>query len=82
MVLELCWSRPEVSILSADQKDRGFWGRECRQPVVLTSLNSFGGLQVEKIYFHGYFTCTKTDLHGVMSIDQWEFAGHRTRSSA
>ena len=24
-----CWEGPEVSILGADQKDRGLWGREC-----------------------------------------------------
>ena len=24
-----CWTRPEVAILDADQKERGFWGREC-----------------------------------------------------
>ena len=23
-----CWERPEVSIVGADQKDRGLWGRE------------------------------------------------------
>ena len=24
-----CWTRPEVAILGADQKERGLWGREC-----------------------------------------------------
>ena len=24
-----CWQWPEVSILGADQKDHGLWGREC-----------------------------------------------------
>ena len=30
-LLRLCvtWPLPEVSILGADQKDRGLWGREC-----------------------------------------------------
>ena len=27
-----CWSLPEVSILGADQKDRGLWARECLVP--------------------------------------------------
>ena len=26
---ECRWTRPEVAILGADQKERGFWGREC-----------------------------------------------------
>ena len=25
---ECCWTRPEVAILGADQKERGLWGRE------------------------------------------------------
>ena len=24
-----CWTRPEVAILGADQKERGLWGRDC-----------------------------------------------------
>ena len=27
--LRVTWTLPEVSILGADQKDRGLWGREC-----------------------------------------------------
>ena len=27
-----CWTRPEVAILGADQKERGLWGRECTTP--------------------------------------------------
>ena len=29
---ECRWTRPEVAILGADQKERGLWGREC-QPI-------------------------------------------------
>ena len=29
---ECRWTRPEVAILGADQKERGLWGRECRPP--------------------------------------------------
>ena len=28
-----CWTRPEVAILGADQKERGLWGRECKNAV-------------------------------------------------
>ena len=31
--LRVTWSLPEVSILGADQKDRGLWGREWKQPI-------------------------------------------------
>ena len=27
---ECRWTRPEVAILGADQKERGLWGRECK----------------------------------------------------
>ena len=29
---ECRWTRPEVAILGADQKERGLWGREWREP--------------------------------------------------
>ena len=29
---ECRWTRPEVAILGADQKERGLWGRECWIP--------------------------------------------------
>ena len=31
---ECRWTRPEVVILGADQKERGLWGRECSFPAV------------------------------------------------
>ena len=29
---DFCWTRPEVAILGADQRERGLWGRECQKP--------------------------------------------------
>ena len=41
---ECRWSRPEVAILGADQKERGFWGRECgwMQPTYMRSVSFLG----------------------------------------
>ena len=44
---ECRWTRPEVAILGADQKERGLWGRECPRtekfsPAETTSGGSLG----------------------------------------
>ena len=36
--LRVTWTLPEVSILGADQKDRGLWGRECTSSYMCVSV--------------------------------------------
>ena len=36
------WERPEVSIIGADQKDRGLWGREWRKGPLLSPCDPLG----------------------------------------
>ena len=42
---ECRWTRPEVAILGADQKERGLWGRECER----TQLNATHAQLLEKL---------------------------------
>ena len=38
---ECRWTRPEVAILGADQKERGLWGRECYDPCIWHPTNLY-----------------------------------------
>ena len=53
------WDWPEVSILGADQKDRGLWGRECkcdRKPNMRSSCVTFPSVcnSLSSIIANGY----------------------------
>ena len=44
-----CWTWPEVSILGADQKERGLWGRECYCPFWPFSAYNFSILMIKGV---------------------------------
>ena len=59
---ECHWRKPEVAILGADQKERGFWGREWKLLRIMAACRCFSLL--------GYFIGTKQNTKQSTSKDK------------
>ena len=73
---ECRWTRPEVAILGADQKEHGLWGRECgwMQPAYMRSVSFLGK------FTSGRISASRSDLLKLPIISQRTGISHKRSS--